>query len=105
MGGAGRGGEGGRVGEGDGGRVKWVGERGTSRWSDSPLHWSEDPLVRKCIIGPKMYHWSENHWSKKVCHWSGGSLVRKSPIDPENPLVRKIVISPKIAGPKGRVCF
>ena len=44
------------------------------RWSDSPLvrrpigsktHWSEDPLVRKSVIGPK------THWSEKV------SLVRQ----------------------------
>ena len=58
----------------------------TAQWSKNPLvqrpigpktHWSKDPLVRKsvigpktigpkkCVIGPKKCHWSENSGSKR----------------------------------------
>ena len=47
-------------------------------------HWSEDPLARKSVIGPKTICPKKYHIGLKT-HWS------------------ESVIGPKIAGPKGRV--
>ena len=58
------------------------------RWSDSPL-----PLVRR-PIGPTA-HW---HWSENPLHWSEDSLVRKSVIGIAMPYGIAIGIGPKTIG-------